>query len=645
MSLLSPTKQNFQTFLARLHTSASPTSQNLYSAIRLTIEGFQAAQESNSSQVLAEAANTVANAFMCDHRALSLVQDFGLESSPSMFYDSMKKLVHHGVPHECFTHSLLLYATLRLSGNLTPEDGIAHVNTLTHQLSSAMPVQECDIGQLNLFLSTHFAQIGDEARVSKSLKLAVEMAEGTLCGDSALLFSCKRSAEKKGRGESNEISIISDSQELVKALRYLAHEMHEDDPEYATVCSLLRDALFSHQKKDDQNEAIKKEREDIQQAQTNSRLKVQQLYGPFLLYERAADAGEIKAALDVFHAPPTMNSANAADPADPTPDPTPDPTADPTADPDCSPDPTAEGSKLRCASCGNDDQAILKSCSRCGTVQYCSTKCQSVDWKQGGHKKKCHKPFPFPHVAKPEVVFARMRKYIQDALENQEFIAWWEDMSLEGRRKVILSAMEDMPLSENDEMSILLECTSTFKNIFPELYVERLCSFGCQCGSCETHGNVPAVLFHLMHLRSARWQDARALDMELICPLYTELNEAGIEMALKSKEETFYQLLVHIVSFWKESFGIKYSSNDDGNVLSTPNLIMRAVGCALCGEDVPDKGELQGGAERCMVCCAIFWCSQECKQQGTKLHKCPGTVQVPHVLRANCFDCMIAASE
>ena len=110
-------------------------------------------------------------------------------------------------------------------------------------------------------------------------------------------------------------------------------------------------------------------------------------------------------------------------------------------------------------------------------------------------------------------------------------------------------------------------------------------------------------------------------------------------------EETFYQLLVHIVSFWKESFGNEYSSKDDGNVLSTPNLIMRAVGCALCGEDVPDKGELQGGAERCMMCCAIFWCSQECKQQGTKLHKCPGTVQVPHVLRANCFDCMIAASE
>jgi hypothetical protein len=460
------------------------------------------------------------------------------------------------------------------------------------------------------------------------------MAEGTLCGDSALLFSCKRSAEKKSRGESNEHSIISDSKELVKALRYLAQEMHEDDPEYATVCSLLRDALLSHLKNDDQedqDEAIKKEREDIQQAQIKSRLKVQQLYGPFLSYERAADAGEIKAALDVFHAPapPTMNSANAADPADPTP---------------------VNGSKLRCASCGNDDQALLKSCSRCGTVQYCSTKCQSVDWKQGGHKKTCHKPLPFPHAAKPEVVFARMRQYIQDALANQEFIAWWEDMSLEGRRKVILSAMEDMPLSENDETSILLECNSTFKNIFPELYVESLCSFGCQCGSCETHGNVPAVLFHLMHLRSARWQDALALDSELICPLYTELNEAGIEMALKSKEETCYQLLVHIVSVWKESFGIEYRRNDEGgNVLSTststPNLIMRAVGCALCGEDVPDKGELQGGAERCMVCCAIFWCSQECKQRGTKLHTCPGTVQVPHVLRANCFDCMIAASE
>ena len=39
-----------------------------------------------------------------------------------------------------------------------------------------------------------------------------------------------------------------------------------------------------------------------------------------------------------------------------------------------------------CTICGADK---AKACQGCGTVAYCSTECQRIDWRDRGHRKAC----------------------------------------------------------------------------------------------------------------------------------------------------------------------------------------------------------------------------------------------------------------
>lgn len=44
-----------------------------------------------------------------------------------------------------------------------------------------------------------------------------------------------------------------------------------------------------------------------------------------------------------------------------------------------------------CSHCGNVGPH-LKQCGKCTSVSYCNKKCQTVHWKEGGHRKICKKP-------------------------------------------------------------------------------------------------------------------------------------------------------------------------------------------------------------------------------------------------------------
>ena len=48
-----------------------------------------------------------------------------------------------------------------------------------------------------------------------------------------------------------------------------------------------------------------------------------------------------------------------------------------------------DNSQTTCSTCGATPKTLL-SCP-CGTTQYCSTDCQTIDWNDRGHKKACKK--------------------------------------------------------------------------------------------------------------------------------------------------------------------------------------------------------------------------------------------------------------
>ena len=55
--------------------------------------------------------------------------------------------------------------------------------------------------------------------------------------------------------------------------------------------------------------------------------------------------------------------------------------------------PTSPSDKRECANCGvgagDRSDLLLKACSRCTLVYYCSQPCQRQHWTKGGHKRFC----------------------------------------------------------------------------------------------------------------------------------------------------------------------------------------------------------------------------------------------------------------
>jgi hypothetical protein len=51
------------------------------------------------------------------------------------------------------------------------------------------------------------------------------------------------------------------------------------------------------------------------------------------------------------------------------------------------------GDQIVCQACGMSEEFVtdnvMKRCSKCQKVYYCSRQCQEWDWRSGGHKQNC----------------------------------------------------------------------------------------------------------------------------------------------------------------------------------------------------------------------------------------------------------------
>ena len=630
------TKQNFVAFVQRLQASDSPTSQNLLQSILLTTSACETCANGKNKNIksLAKAAETIGNAYLSDHRAFNMVQYFVLQS-PSDMISHIQLLVQHAVPNDCFTRSLLIYIALKFSGTLTPEQGISQLNMLYEQLESCESVQQRDLGTIQLLLVEYYVMLGKTNEILKCLKKAEELGNDTLVGDKALWIRCQ----------------MKHTDTTIDHLKYLSVVFVEEDPEYEKVCDLLLEKLLIEQEKHIKNEkdtmVKKNEMKEIIDSidKVNKELNTlhdtqcaQELYGSFLNYQHRQEIsgkfGNQKAMKST-----SASSANAADPDEPT------PTTTTTT--------TTTTRSHTCSTC-RKTSTKLKTCARCGNVQYCSTECQMLDWKKGGHKNDCKKttttkpPYTmnknkkemkneqtYPYSVEPNNAFKRMRQYIAAALQNERFIQWWStDLSVPERHHVCELVMEDMPKNQQEETVLFNEFGSNFQNLYPELNIMQVCSFQCQCGQCELHGNVPSVLLQWMYARSLGHVATMESDRRLVQSIYRdfELDEEVLNIFPKSRNETFLQILCGIVGQWQEL-----------TAQMPPNLTLRAVGCAMCGKDAGTKDRHQ-----CKQCCATFWCSDLCRTKDEKngLHKknCVNELQLPHFLRCNGLDVQIAAA-
>ena len=616
----------FHAFLQRLKASDSPQSQNLWHAITVAADAFHAcAAATVTKNDLAVAANRIGNAFLCDDRALRLVQKYVLTSPPGVMLTYIKRLVQHGVPYECFTHSLLVYIALKYEGHLSPKDSIAPLTDLFDQLASSDTAQDCDISRLQICLSQQYVILGDTIQAMKCLNTAVLLSKGTDLEDSVLWSRCQIMVDA-------DVTAVED-------LRYLRTAMHYDDPEYADICSsllvVLQKMLGQGGAEDETNEnreEIKQEIVSVLKAQEVSRSQSQHLYGPFLVFLGKCNTPNNNTFQKELNQ--STESANAADPAAPAPE-----SSSSLANKSDIAKPNNNKKTINvahryCAKCGKSaDEAVLKTCSRCGNVQYCSQLCQVAHWKHGGHKNVCKKRSPFPYPTDADTAFSRIRQYITTALHDETFIQWWTNMPATDRENTCILIMEDMP-KDGEDNSLWCDFGGSFKNLFPELNIQEVCSFSCRCGNCDLHGNVPAVLFQWMYERTVCHQEAADADQRLVRLLYDENNfeEDLLEMAMKSRQERFLQVLSKFVDQWEEVMLKR----------PTPNLMLRALGCALCGKDAAIYSE----NDRCNVCRATFWCGEECRQRAGKLHlaMCPKVEQVPHIIRENSFDMNIASA-
>jgi hypothetical protein len=634
--------KEFELFLERLNVSKSPANQNLLQAIVLLTHGFQACikydvnDPKRDTDSIAEAANNVSNSYMCDHRALHCVQRHVLRS-PDELFSYMQLMVSDGVPHECFSHTILQIATLEAAKQLTPEDSIENLSTLLENMSSLSTTQNSDKAQILIFMSKSYALMGKWKKAIGCLEKAATSSNGTLTGDKALFLFCKITGEG-----------------TVKVLKYLHEEMHEENPDFLDVCSMLLDALItisnSNECSDEEKEILDQEIKMIQHSKEKSFQCIKKIYGPYLndfqsldqyppyvnqlKEEKEQKVQEVQTVQKVQKIQESIKvkTRTAA-------------TVTSTSD---------QRKFNECATCGktNANKVTLKQCSKCGMVQYCSRECQITGWKKGNHKITCEqnvKQFPHP-LPDQTIVFGRYRKYIKNALLNEHFIKWWSvDLSLKNRIKICKSVMEDIPENEND-IHLHFQNSNTFQNIFPELNIKTMCSFNCKCGSCNLHGNNSSMLFYLMYVRSSCHNMVKEKDRILIESLYSNtdlLDESGIEVMVHSKEETMLHVLVKFIEEWM------ITSHVVQHVHKHPNLTLRGVGCGLCGKEsfcdsmIGKEVNERMHENRCLECCTFFWCSDECRLRGTFLHKktCDGEKRDHHLLRLNCMDCELALSK
>ena len=746
--------QDFPAFLERLSRSQAPVNQNLSEAIVLVMAGFRSCKDNSNGptneEALETAASQVANACLCDERALECVQKFVLED-PKDLFAYMHLMVTKGVPYTCFSNQILQIAALQIAGHITPASCIAQYTVLLEQMVAAGNLQSCDQAQILMNVSQCYASLGEEAKTIEHLKNAAAISKGTLVGDNALYMLCKTA----GQG-------------TVESLNYLKQEIHKENPKYSEVCSMLVGALNNISEEDDDKDkqkdgtrtaARKKEIKKIKKSQHHSIELVKQIYGPFLqhfqehehnvpLFFKQEHASVNGVATDVNDVATTTTTTTTdkktttnnndhetkhseskqqtivytkkeknkrfqdltkiiktyllKDPEKQFQDginyyikhnklnpffirfaqqknndelnwaheieecikeharqtiaqtaSTNGRTSLPTNkyDFDC------------CATCGKSSNKkkniVLKQCSKCGTVQYCSQQCQMVDWKQRNHKTKCKQvrtifPCPMDIVN----IVGRYRKYINNALNNEDFIQWWSiHLNEKERKDVCRAVMEDMPNNEKDDEIWREDCGSTFKNMFPELTIASVCSFDCDCGQCDLHGDCSARLLSWMHMRARCPVEAMDADRRLAASLYGDalnaLNTTGVDMdfMVKGKEESVLHVLVGFVEQWMVS-------KPETAAAAAPNLTLRAVGCARCGKDAfgdayigttKVKGEIQEEMETyaCQGCNTIFWCSMECRQRGTFLHNkiclCEGTKH--HLSRRTCIDYTMAVAE